>query len=137
MIERIRRILIVDDEIEFGKAIQRQLKRSGFFSECAVNGRHAYYKIQNSFLENKPFNLVITDLIMPHMDGNELVTKIISNYPMISIIVMSGYSEIENLKKYLRFGMDSFCHKPFTPDEILNLVLSIDASRAKRANKIT
>ncbi|MFC1563502.1 response regulator [candidate division KSB1 bacterium] len=137
MTKKIKRILIVDDEIEFGKSIQRQLKRSGFFSECAVNGRHAFYKIQDSILKNQPFDLVITDLIMPHMDGSALVGRLLMEYPSISIVVMSGYSELGEIKKILRPELDSFCRKPFTPKQIVELIASIEQKRmrfSKEAN---
>jgi len=118
----INRILIVDDEIEFGKAVQRFLRLEGFDADFAVNGQQAYYKIKNAVIEKRQFELLITDLMMPHMDGFDLINKVKANYPLISIIAISGYINQKEVKEALRPDMDGFLEKPFKPDSLRTMI---------------
>ena len=116
MIELIKRILVVDDEVEFVKTIVRHLKRNGFSLETACNGDDARKKIHDSVLKGLPFDLVITDLVMPKMSGIELIKWVIKHHPEFSVLVVSGFGYADMAGEIIRQEMDAFAQKPFTPD---------------------
>ena len=125
----IRRILIVDDESEFCKSIQRHLKREGFLTEYALGGAEAYQKVQNSFNGGSPFDLVIIDIIMPQMDGVELSQMIINDYSSVSILFITACNDFDMVKEIMRPIMDYHAKKPLTPQKMMELISNLDHKR--------
>jgi DNA-binding NtrC family response regulator len=83
-VEMKNRILVVDDEEEIGVLLYQALSRmGGFFVEVVRSGEEALQKI-----EKEPFDLVLTDLKMPKMDGLQLVSKIAQAKPEILLVLM-------------------------------------------------
>jgi DNA-binding NtrC family response regulator len=94
------RILIVDDEEEVGVLLYQALSRmGGFYVEVVVSGEEALQKI-----EKEPFDLVLTDLKMPKMDGLQLMTEIAKSKPDILTIMMTGLSSAMKLSFLLNFS---------------------------------
>ena len=129
MKKTIRRILIVDDEFEFCKTIQRHLKREGFLTDYAVNGTAAYQKVQNSFTRKRPFDLVIIDIIMATSESVELSRKIMNTYASVSILFVTACSEFDMVKEIMRPAMDDHCKKPLSPQKMLGFIDNIDQKR--------
>ncbi len=129
MKETIRKILIVNDESEFCKTIQRHLKRKGFLTEYALGGAEAYKKVQDSFNRVSPFDLLIMDIIMPQMDGVELSQKIINDYPSVSILFITACNDFDMVKEIIRPNMDDRQKKPLTPKKMEELIDNIDHKR--------
>ena len=113
-------ILIVDDNPTPQKVASETLKSQGYIVYNASSGEEAL-----ELFENKDFNvdLVISDVVMSGIDGNELADRLSEIRPGIKIILMSGYSNmaVETDKKT---GYD-FIQKPFTPNYIMNYVRKI------------
>ena len=127
--ELIKRILVVDDEPEIIKTIKRHLKREGFFLDSAGDGKDASHKVQDGFLNGFPFDLVITDVLMPNMDGIKFMQWIKKAHPRTSVLLTSGFNDNEIAMETIRPEMDGFAQKPFTPKEMMQLIGSIDYKR--------
>jgi DNA-binding NtrC family response regulator len=116
-------ILIVDDEVEIRNSLARRYKLKGYNVETATNGRDAL-----NLLEVKPYQVVISDIKMPELDGIELLRKIRDEYPMTRVIMMTGYVTLENGLSCLRQGADTCIFKPINDlkemDDAINAALS-------------
>ena len=84
--EARRKILIVDDETEAAEMLASFLEFRGFDTELAENGLEAV-----SLCEAERFDLVLTDMRMPGMDGRALITYLHETQPQIPIVVMTGH----------------------------------------------
>lgn len=100
--------MIVDDEIEITKALAKILESEDFKVEEFVDSREALKAFQES---PDKFDIIITDLVMPHMDGAELRNKIRSLDPEIPILFCSGWVANSNELELLP-GIEAFCQKP-------------------------
>ncbi len=131
MSESVKRILVVNNEIEFINTIKRHLKRKGFSLEFADDGDDARRIIQNSFLrgDGEPFDLVITDVSMPNMNGIELLKWIKKRHPDISVILLSGFGDIDVIIENYRPEIDAYGQKPIEPIEMIQLIERIDQHR--------
>ena len=108
------RILVVDDEKKMRHILQLMLEREGFRAEQAENGQEAL-----DALKQKRFDLVITDLKMPVMDGMSLLGKAKKVDPDLPIIVITAYGTIENAVEAMRKGAIDYITKPFEEEQIL------------------
>ena len=108
------RILVVDDEKKMRHILQLMLEREGFKAEQAENG-----KVALAMLKEKRFNLVITDLKMPEMDGMSLLDEAKKIDPDFPIMVITAYGTIENAVEAMRKGAIDYITKPFEEEEIL------------------
>ena len=107
-------ILVVDDEAEIRKAIRLALIRQGYEVLTAENGSTAIVE----FSENKgAIKLVITDMMMPGLDGSLLAKTIRSIKPDVTILATSGVAEHQGIPEAGRF-----LKKPFTTEELLRAV---------------
>lgn len=115
-------ILVVEDELGVRKLIQMALDRRGYKIIIATNGKEAVKTLEKM---GDKIDLVLTDVIMPEMDGRLLSQVVQEKYPQIKILFMSGYtgkqltelSDIENEMHFLR--------KPFTVKTLMNKVQEI------------
>ena len=118
----IKRILVVDDEPEFIRTIQRHLRREGFSLCSASDGQNAREQIELALFEGIPVQLVITDVLMPRMDGIELMRWIRDVHPEISVLAVSGFADAITSEDVIRPDMDEYCQKPFTPRKMMALL---------------
>jgi signal transduction histidine kinase len=114
-VEMKNRILVVDDEEEIGVLLYQALSRmGGFFVEVVRSGEEALQKI-----EKEPFDLVLTDLKMPKMDGLQLVSKIAQAKPEILLVLMSGHGSIDSALEGMKKGASDYLTKPLNLDELV------------------
>jgi two-component system response regulator PilR (NtrC family) len=102
-------LLIVDDEDEIRSSLSRRYRLKGFSADTADSAESAL-----AILENKPFKVVISDIMMPGLGGIELLRKIREEYPMTRVIMITGYVTLENGLACLRHGADTCVFKPFS-----------------------
>jgi DNA-binding NtrC family response regulator len=102
------RLLIVDDEAEIRNSLARRYRLKGYDVMVADGTASAL-----SILESEPFQVVISDIRMPGSDGIELLRKIRVEYPMVRVIMMTGYVTLENGLACMRLGADTCIFKPF------------------------
>jgi CheY-like chemotaxis protein len=113
-----RMILVVEDEELLRVVLCRQLMNAGYDVVEARDGREALRVLRGE----RTFALVLTDMVMPVMDGAELVLEIRRRWPELRILAMSAYTPSE----LFRFGIPHvdgpFLRKPFSPDELVAAV---------------
>ncbi len=100
-------ILVVDDEEVMREFLFEVLE--DFEVEKASDGDEAITR-----LKDKRFDLVITDMKMPRVPGEEVVRYVKENYPESGIIVISGYSSLMSVTSAVGHGIDAYLSKPFT-----------------------
>lgn len=104
----ISRVLIVDDEEEAVEVLCDYLSDLGFNVKSALNGRDAL-----SFLENGDFDLLILDLQMPHVNGEEVLNELQQKNSKIAVIVVTGYSDGGVTESRIReYGVAGYIEKP-------------------------
>lgn len=109
------KILVVDDEAPIREILKKGLSQMGGFSvEVAENGPDAIEKI-----EKDVFDLVLTDLKMPEMDGIELLKTIKGTRPEVMVILMTAYGSIETAVEAMKMGADDYITKPIDFNELL------------------
>jgi|SRR3954471_19255892 CheY-like chemotaxis protein len=114
------RILLVEDDNSTRKLFAQLLEHHGYEVSQAENGRAAMQQMQR-----QPANLVITDMIMPVMDGVDTIVAVRREYPDVKIIAVSesGFSPAENCLKIARaLGSHRTLTKPLDPRELLNTI---------------
>ena len=107
-------VLIVDDEKAIRDGLSRVLTSEGFSTELSDSGYSALEKLQTH-----DFQLVITDLKMPGMSGMEVLNAITILQPNVPVILITGYSTVENAVEVMKKGAFDYLAKPFTPDQLL------------------
>ncbi len=122
------RILVIDDEAIVRVSCQRVLTPEGFDVIVVPSGREAIDR-----LEKERFDLVLTDLKMPDMDGLEVLKTIKSRWPELIVIIITGYGTISTAVQAIKLGAFEYIEKPFTPEDILNIVKKALASAANDA----
>lgn len=104
------KILVVDDESRMRKLVKDFLSRNGYQIIEAENGEEAV----DRFFEDKSIDLIITDVMMPKMDGWEVV-KIIREYSKVPIIMLTAKGEERDELIGFELGVDEYISKPFSP----------------------
>lgn len=120
-------ILLVDDEGPLLQSLRRATLARGIAVDTATDGRRAW-----QLLQQRPYDLVVTDLRMPHMDGLELLGHLHAHQPTTRVIVMTGYASLDAAVECLRKGAVDFLTKPFPLEAFLNSTL-----RALQASPVT
>jgi DNA-binding NtrC family response regulator len=112
-----KKILVVDDEKNIRLTVPQALEPLGYFVQTACNGDDALRQ-----LEGEGFDLILTDLKMPGMNGMELIKKAIALYPDIQIVPITAHATVDNAVEAMKLGAIDFLQKPFTPKELRDLV---------------
>jgi two-component system, cell cycle sensor histidine kinase and response regulator CckA len=107
------RILIVEDEDMVRAVAERALVRQGYVVETAADGEEALALFANG----KRYDLVVSDVVMPNMDGPTMAYKLRDRYGNIRLLFMSGYAE-EQLRETISLDNVSFLAKPFSVQQI-------------------
>ncbi len=111
--EEPQKILIVDDDASIRELLAQFLDRKGFAHADAENGRKAL-----DLLEHHSFTIIITDLIMPQIDGLELLKIVKQSWPETDVLVMTGFTKNFSYTDVIYAGASDFIQKPFSLDEI-------------------
>ncbi len=108
-----RRILLVDDEADTLDACTQILRKDGCQVETAASAQEAI-----QLLRTHPFDLTISDLKMPQVDGLELLRAIKRIDPEMAVVMITGYATVETAVASMKEGAYDYIPKPFTPDEL-------------------
>lgn len=104
-------ILVVDDEPSALELLQEALVAGGYEVHAAHDGAEAWQALQSGAV--KDIALLLTDLVMPKMDGMELARKVSQAYPKVRILFISGYADDIVYAHQDLVGISSFLPKPF------------------------
>ena len=113
-------VLIVDDEKNIRLTLSQALEPLELESDTAINGEEALAK-----LKAKPFGLILLDLKMPGMDGMDVLRRVHQIRPQIKVIIITAYGTIESAVEAMKLGAVDFIQKPFSPNEIRELVTKV------------
>lgn len=127
------KVLIVDDEMLVRVGIKSLIDWSEHGFEIvgmALDGEEALEMIE----KNMP-NIILTDIVMPKMDGIELIRRVKSQYPFISILVLSCYNDFSYVREAMKLGADDYLLKiSIKPDELITLLKETVAKNIEKQN---
>jgi two-component system response regulator HydG len=111
----MKKILIIDDEVNVALLLSKFLIRNGFDVSTASSGNSGL-----EILKSDDFDLVLCDFRLEDTDGREMLKKIKTQYPKTGVIIITGYSDIKMAVELIKMGAYDYITKPLYPDEILN-----------------
>lgn len=112
-----QRILVVDDDPQIVEVCTKALQASGFVVESSLDGREAI-----ALLGGKEFDLLIVDLMMPDVDGFEILRIAREHSPSTARIIITGYGTMDKALESIRVGAQGFLEKPFSPEDLIGAV---------------
>jgi two-component system response regulator PilR (NtrC family) len=126
------RILVVDDEESIREFLQIMLKKEGYEISLAEDGQKAIETLQK-----KTFDMVISDLQMPHVTGMELLKHVKDNYPDLVFMMITAFGTTENAVEAMKMGAYDYLTKPFKLDEVRLVVQNaLRAQNLEVENKV-
>ncbi len=114
------RILVVDDEPILARMLMQMLTRLGYNVVFRTNGLEAL-----EVFESQPFDLVITDMTMPHLTGADLAIELSKLRPGVRVILMTGFSEKIDAEKAKKLGIQGFIMKPIILKDLADLIRKV------------
>jgi CheY-like chemotaxis protein len=117
------KVLVIDDDRITRRMISKLVEGLGCITIQSGNGKHAW----ETLWENPDVQLIVTDMMMPDMDGRELVQIIRGNqdYRELPILIVSGVLDTKDVEDLLAFGHCRFCRKPLEPGELKGSVSAL------------
>ncbi len=116
--DKTNNILLVDDEPVVLASIKRIFKKDDYLVDAASSADEAI-----KLLDNNNYHLVISDIMMPGMNGLDLLSVIKEKKSSIKVIMITGYATMATAMKALRKGAYDFIAKPFTKEELRSVVI--------------
>jgi two-component system, NtrC family, response regulator AtoC len=130
MPDSTKHLLLVEDEAPLRQAIAEQLSDRGYQVEQADSGEAAIAR-----LADFAFDIIITDLRLPGVDGSAVIEAAVARYPDIIAIVVTGYGTVKDAVEAIKRGASDFVSKPFQIDELLHVLgSSLEQRRLKSEN---
>src|SRR6266576_250233 len=130
MADPTRHLLLVEDESALREAVAEQLTDRGYHVEQADSGEAAIKR-----LADFAFDVIITDLRLPGIDGSAVIDAALDRYPDIIAIVVTGYGTVKDAVEAIKRGAWDFVSKPFQIDELLHVLDSaLEQRRLKSEN---
>ena len=125
------KILVIDDEQIIAKSCERSLAEEGYDVRSALNGSDGI-----KMIESEPFDLIITDIKMPGIGGMDILEFIKKNHPEILVILITGYSTVEDAVRSIKRGAFDYIPKPFNPEELVSVVREASIKKMQTLEKI-
>jgi DNA-binding response OmpR family regulator len=123
----LKKILVVDDEINVCKSIRRALISDEYEIDMATGGEEALKKE-----DEKHYDVILVDLMMPGLSGIDLLRSLRGQRSRAQIIMMTGYPSTKTSLQTMQLGAFDYLPKPFIPSEIRNVVIrALAAGRAE------
>jgi DNA-binding NtrC family response regulator len=131
--EEARKVLVVDDEPVVNESCRRILRARGFDVATTESGRDGLTRAAAQH-----YDLVITDLKMPDLDGMELVRAIRRERPGTAVVVITGFGTVPSAVEAVRLGVSDYLEKPFTPSQLAEAVSKAlgPAPEARQAERV-
>jgi DNA-binding NtrC family response regulator len=127
MPDSLKHLLLVEDEAPLRQAIAEQLGDRGYQVEQAESGEAAL-----AHLADFAFDIIVTDLRLPGIDGSAVIEAAVARYPHIIAIVVTGFGTVKDAVEAIKRGAWDFVSKPFQIDELLHV---LDSSMERRRLK--
>jgi PAS domain S-box-containing protein len=120
-------ILLVEDEDSVRRTIKRTLERAGFDVLEAPDGESVLALAER---HESPIDVVVTDVMMPGMNGREFADALLQKYPDVGVVFMSGYTDETVSQRRLVDASRTFLQKPFTGEQLLSAIRDLIPVRA-------
>jgi len=117
-------VLLADDERSIAITLRDDLEEAGHNVTVVADGRKAYEE-----LRSRRFDLLITDIRMPGLDGISLLEQAKATDPTLDVIMITGHATIETAVKAIRYGAYDYVLKPFLNEDLLHRVAALDEFR--------
>jgi len=111
------RVLVVDDEQSLRKVLAATLQREGYEVQVAADGQEALLA-----LDRDGADVVVTDLVMPKMDGLSLLRKVVARHPDVPVIVVTAHGRVDSAVEAMKAGAFDFVTKPFENAELKSII---------------
>lgn len=108
-----KKVLIIDDENIICKGCKMVLGEMGYLCDHSLSGVHGLKTALNN-----PYDVLLIDMKLKDMDGMKILETVKKAKPEIYIIVITGYSTVENAVKAMKLGANDYISKPFSEDDI-------------------
>ena len=125
-------ILVVEDEEMIRDLACETLREHGYSVLSAHDGKEALRLMRSVAF---PLDLLLTDVVMPHMGGPDLALELLKSHPKIKVLLMSGYTDSAILEQGIDERNASFLQKPFSPSELARKVREVLDAHPKEAAK--
>lgn len=124
-------ILVIDDDLRMRQLLRDTLAGADFSAELCADGREAAQRLQAG-----PFDVILTDLLMPHFSGIEILEQALAADPDCAVVLITGHGTVESAVEAIKKGAYDYIQKPFEPDELLLTVRrAADHVRLRRENR--
>ena len=111
--EEKAKILVVDDEVKICRNVEKILGKDDYDVSWASSANEALEK-----MAKESYSLLISDIIMPGMNGLEFLKLVKNQWPLTKVIMFTAYASTDTAVKAMRLGAVDYIPKPFTPDEL-------------------
>lgn len=123
-------ILVIDDEASLRKTMARILQQAGFQVTTAEDAEQGL-----AFLKTSMFDLILTDLRMPGIQGLDALKLITANYPSLPVILFTAQPDVNSAVEALRHGATDYLLKPLKPEVLIERVTTILSNQQKEKRK--
>ncbi len=110
----MKSVLAIDDEQIVRISCERILRGAGYDIDTSADGKNAL-----KMIEAKKYDVILTDLKMPGMDGLEVMSEIKKRLPGTKVIIVTGYSTVDTAARAMKMGAHSYIEKPFSPESLV------------------
>ncbi len=110
-------ILIIDDDIDLGGLLSRYLVKNGFVTDIAHTGKKGIAQFKE-----KKYDAVICDYRLGDMEGKDVMAALKEHDPEVSILIITGYSDIKTAVEVIKMGAFDYITKPLVPDEVMSVL---------------
>lgn len=124
-----KRVLVVDDELNSREGLSKILVKEGYIVYTAENGEKALQEAQKF-----NFDLIITDLRMPEMDGIEVLKKIREKNKDIGVVIVTAYGEVNSYLTAMNLGAFEYLNKPIHLEELRRVIKKAIKESSASAN---
>jgi DNA-binding NtrC family response regulator len=125
--EKLIKLLIVDDETRFLQAIATRLSKRGFEVRTAENGADAI-----KLARSEKFDLALVDLRMPGMDGGAVMRVLKEEHDFLEVIILTGHGSLESAVELTKLGAYSYLPKPYELEKLIEILKEAYEARLKK-----
>jgi len=121
------KVLLVDDEDEFVKALSERIEMHDLDSDVALNGEEAL-----RLVDDEVPDVMVLDLKMPGIDGMEVLRRVKKAYPEIQVIMLTGHGSEKDAEEARRLGAFEYFEKPTPMDKLVQTIKEAYKKKSKR-----
>ncbi len=124
------RVLLVDDEVEFAELLGERLQARGMRVDTAADGSSAL-----ELAGRRSYDVIILDMVMPGLDGMEVLRRLLGMDPTAQVIMLTGHAEVAKGVEAIKIGAMDYIEKPADLDALLRAIREGSARHAELAQE--